>query len=187
MNVNELKDKIALKLEACLPTELVNEIKELHAKLSESVKPEEKEIKLSVEAKTKDGKMVASETEFVEGAPLMVVSEEGVVAAEDGDYTLEDGTVISVVGGLITSVKKVEEKPAEQTAVNPEMQAQMDSQRNEINDLKARLESVNKQNVDLAAALKKILETPIEVKQSKQEVNLDSLSPLERRKALRNA
>jgi len=187
MNVKELKDKIALKRESCLPKELVDEIKDLHTKLSEGVKPEVNDIKMSVEAKTLDGKVVATETEFVEGAPLMVVTEEAAVVAEDGEYTLEDGTVLTVVGGLITAVKKAETPaapaPATAPGVDADMKAQMDSQKSEIAELKTRLESVTKQNIDLAAALKKILETPVNVQQSAhQEIKLEDMTPYQRYK-----
>lgn len=182
MDVKELKNQIAIKLESCLPKELVDEIKSFHAKLSESVKPEERELKLSVEGKTSDGKVVETETAFEVGAPLMVKTEAGSVVAEDGSYTLEDGTTLVVVGGFITEVKPKEETPA-MPEVDSEMKAQMDSQRNEIEQLKTRLESVTKQNVDLAAALKKILDTPIEVKQAKhEEVKLEDMTPYQRYK-----
>ena len=59
----------------------------------------------------------------------------------------------------------------------------MDSQKSEIAELKTRLESVTKQNIDLAAALKKILETPVNVQQSAhQEIKLEDMTPYQRYK-----
>ena len=177
--------EIATKLEALLPIELVKQIKEYHAKLSEGTTPESTEVKLMKEAKTKDGKIVATETEFVEGAPFMEVSETGAIAGE-GTYELETGEVITVVGGLITEVKKVESTEPTPDP-NAEMQAKFDAQANELNEMKSRLESVTKQNVDLAAALKKILDTPIEIKQEKHEqVDTSKMTALEYRRYVKS-
>ena len=193
MNVKDLKDKIVTKLEACLPIELVNEIKDLHAKLAENVVPQvqaaEPAATTGKEVKTVDGKVLSFDGDLALGVKVSEVTPSGVVDAQDGEYTLETGEVIEITGGLVTEIAPGGEKEAEPTqpTMNPEMQAQMDAQKSEINDLKTRLESVTKQNLDLAAALKKILETPVEVKQSKhEEVDLDKMSPLERRRYLKS-
>lgn len=63
------------------------------------------------QAKLKDGTIVSWEGELAEGVALFVIETDGnQVPAPDGEHTLEDGTVITTVGGLVASIK-----PAEQT------------------------------------------------------------------------
>lgn len=180
MNVSELKNKIVVKLEECLPTELVNDIKNLRVALAEAATP----APVENQVKTKDGQILSIAGDPVLGVAVNVLNTDGTTSpAQDGEYTLEDGTVLTVTGGLISEVATASEEAPEQQMpqMSAEFQAQMDAQKNEINDLKTRLESVTKQNIDLSAALNKILTTPIEVKQAKhEEVDLDKLSPLER-------
>ena len=51
--------------------------------------------------------------ELVEGAAVMVVTEEGDVPAPDGVHELEDGTKIETAEGLIKSIEIKSEEPAE--------------------------------------------------------------------------
>lgn len=56
------------------------------------------------------------------GKPVFVETEEGPIPAADGDYTLEDGTVVVIVEGVITEIRPVEnpeEKPEELEEENP--------------------------------------------------------------------
>jgi uncharacterized coiled-coil protein SlyX len=56
------------------------------------------------------------------GKPVFVETEEGPIPAADGDYTLEDGTVVVIVEGVITEIIPVEtpeEKPEELEEENP--------------------------------------------------------------------
>jgi hypothetical protein len=63
------------------------------------------------EAKLADGVTIVTWEGELEGAELMVVSEEGKIPAPDGDHTLESGEVVTVADGKVISVTpKKEEK-----------------------------------------------------------------------------
>lgn len=67
------------------------------------------------DAKLKDGTVVRYEGDTpAEGAKIMVISEEGETPAPDGDHEMEDGTVITVAGGMIAAVKPIEAKKEEE-------------------------------------------------------------------------
>ena len=59
------------------------------------------------DAKLSDGTIVRydGETPAV-GMPLFTISEEGEVAAKDGEYELEDGMVLVVSNGLVVDIKE---------------------------------------------------------------------------------
>ena len=81
-----------------------NEFKNLVIKHFSAEKPATEQ-KFS-EAKLQDGTIVSYEGEVpVIGQPLMVVTPDGMqLPAPDGIHTLEDGTQIEIVGGLITAI-----------------------------------------------------------------------------------
>jgi len=56
-----------------------------------------------VDVKLADGRILRVSDIAVDGT-VVEINEEGEVAVEDGEYTLEDETVIKVVGGIITEV-----------------------------------------------------------------------------------
>jgi uncharacterized coiled-coil protein SlyX len=59
-----------------------------------------------MDAKLADGTMVSIEGEaLAQGVPVMVMTEAGAAPIPDGEYTLEDGTVFTVVGGTVAEVK----------------------------------------------------------------------------------
>jgi hypothetical protein len=67
------------------------------------------------EAKLADGVTIVTWEGELEGAELMVVSEEGKIPAPDGDHTLESGEVVTVADGKVISVtpKKEQEEEVE--------------------------------------------------------------------------
>lgn len=69
-----------------------------------------KKTKLSAEAKTSDGKTLKTTADlFAEGSDILMVDEAGTeTPCPDGDYTLENGDVISVAGGIITAINELE-------------------------------------------------------------------------------
>jgi len=69
------------------------------------------------QAKTSDGAIVQWDGELTEGSPLNIVDETGnVMPCPDGEVKLEDGTMITCVGGLVTKLTgpdvEVEKEPA---------------------------------------------------------------------------
>jgi hypothetical protein len=61
------------------------------------------------EAKLADGVTIVTWEGELEGAELMVVSEEGKIPAPDGEHTLESGEVVTVSEGKVTSVTPAKE------------------------------------------------------------------------------
>lgn len=70
------------------------------------------------DVKTEDGKILRAYAESV-GVDVAIeeVTEEGMLALEDGDYKLEDGKILVVVGGMITEVKEAESTEDDTTEV----------------------------------------------------------------------
>lgn len=97
----ENKTKIAL-----------NEIKKiLGMKLEEEIVIEFKD------AKTKDGIVLKTDTDFVVGANLIMVDDAGKdVPALDNEYELEDGTLITSIDGKISEVESAGEEGKEEVA-----------------------------------------------------------------------
>ena len=90
-------------------------------KLSEDVKKVQK----FLDVKTSDGKLLTTPADTLEvGVEILAVDEEGnQVPVEDGDFSLEDGTSITVKGGkvvdtIIGAVPKVQLKHKLEAAVN---------------------------------------------------------------------
>jgi len=67
------------------------------------------------EAKLADGVTIVTWEGELEGAELMIVSEEGKIPAPDGDHTLESGEIVTVADGKVIAItpKKEEEEEAE--------------------------------------------------------------------------
>lgn len=69
------------------------------------------------EAKLADGTIIQWEGDLVEGAAINVIAEDGnTTPAPDATHELEDGTKVTTVGGLVTSI----EKPKMETEVEVE-------------------------------------------------------------------
>lgn len=61
------------------------------------------------EAKLADGTIIQWEGDLVEGAAINVIAEDGnTTPAPDATHELEDGTKVTTVGGLVTSIEKPE-------------------------------------------------------------------------------
>ena len=135
------------------------EVEKLGVKLSGIDEP----IKMSIEGKLEDGTVVASTADaFVEGAPIFVVDAEGnTTPAPDGEHKLEDGTTITVEGGMITTV--VTAAPAEE-----EMSAE-DIEKN-LNALVQKLSEVSSENEALKAKITELEGTKAELSRVKTEL-----------------
>ena len=72
-------------------------------------------------AKLADGTEVMWDGELAEGTAIMVVAEDGnQMPAPDAAHELEDGTIVTTVGGLVTSIEPKKEVEVE-LAVEPDM------------------------------------------------------------------
>lgn len=80
---------------------------------TEEVKEEEK-VEMA-EATLADGTIIAYD-KLEEGGQVMVITEAGPVPAPDGTHELTDGTIVDVMGGIITAVGRSEEMAGEGVA-----------------------------------------------------------------------
>ena len=105
----DLKDKIKLKL----------------AEVKKVIFEDETPLEDFVDAKTATGDILKITPAVEVGATVEVITEDGEVApAPDGGYELEDGSVITVDGGIVSNVESLE-APAEAPA-EEEMAAEVD-------------------------------------------------------------
>jgi hypothetical protein len=65
------------------------------------------------EAKLADGVTIVTWEGELEGAELMIVSEEGKIPAPDGDHTLESGEIVTVADGKVVSITPAKEEKEE--------------------------------------------------------------------------
>ena len=159
---------------------------EEQSQLAEYAKP--LEVKMA-ELMTKDGKKLTYSGESLSvGVEIMDATGETPVPCMDGEYMLEDGTVIKCVCGKVaeiaTPAAETEEqmaarKLAEQSApAIAQMSVQFESLKSENEALKVqlskRLENIEKANVFLASQLEKILNAEVQLSaQSTQEPTPD--------------
>lgn len=69
------------------------------------------------EAKLMDGVTIIQydAPELAQGVPVNVVTPEGILPMPDGEYVMEDGSKLVVMGGLVAEYEKAEELPAGET------------------------------------------------------------------------
>lgn len=114
-----------------------------------------------LEAKLVDGTVVKVEGEnLMEGAKVVVVTEQGEIPAPDGVHELEDGTKVQTVEGVIT---KIEEKKPE-VEVEVEMQEEVKEEEKVIEEVKE--EDKDKEMIEL---IKKLMEKMTEKMGSMEE------------------
>ena len=158
MNLNETINNI-------LPSELKAKLKSAFMQFAETpaVEPQPEPIKMA-EIKLVDGNVVSVEGEFVVGAKIFLVTPEGLVVAPNGEHTAEDGTVITVMDGVIAEVASKEEEapemPEEMSEIN-KLKTEMASMLAELNSLKASFEKQNETSKLTLSAINKIIETPV--------------------------
>jgi hypothetical protein len=137
------------------------------------------------ETKTDKG-ILSHEGELKEGTPVMI---EG-MPAPDGDYTLEDKTVLTVVAGSITAVKKAESEVKPEAPA--EMAAQLSAHKKEVEkafelklasekaDLMKEIEELKNQNKIFFSFMDKVLKTPVDTTVVVPEKSWEDMTPLER-------
>lgn len=161
MNLNETINNI-------LPSDLKAKLKSAFMQFAETpmvaeVAKEQEPIKMA-EIKLVDGNVVSVEGEFIVGAKIFLVTPEGLVVAPNGEHTAEDGTVITVLDGVITEVASKEEEapemPEQMSEIN-KLKTEMASMLAELNSLKAEFAKQNETSKLTLSAINKIIETPV--------------------------
>lgn len=165
--MNNLKEEI----NKVIPNDLKVKLKEMLVKFQDAVvttpivaqeMPTENPMK---EMKTKDG-LILSVEEFEVGYPVKQVTEAGIVDVADGDYEIETGEMVTVVGGLISDIK-MPEVVAPEAAPMVEPNAEMTSLKQKVTELSemvAKLSATVKQQQDslvvTLSAVNAIVEQP---------------------------
>ncbi len=85
------------------------------------------------EAKLADGVTIVTWGGELEGAELMIVSEQGKIPAPDGDHTLESGEIVTVAEGKVVAVTPKKEEETEE--VKEEMAEKEDYDMKTINTM----------------------------------------------------
>ena len=82
-----------------------------------NVEPIESTEQSFTEAKLMDGVTIVQydAEELAQGVPVNVVTDEGILPMPDGEYVMEDGSKLVVMGGLVAEYEKAEEVPAGET------------------------------------------------------------------------
>jgi hypothetical protein len=125
-------------------------------------------------AKLADGTEVMWDGELAEGTAIMVVAEDGnQMPAPDAAHELEDGTIVTTVGGLVTSIEPKKEVEVEvELAVEPDMskleerlmacEEKMTAMETKMAEMfiavESKFASINESNVSKFEAISKIVE-----------------------------
>lgn len=165
--MNNLKEEI----NKVIPNDLKVKLKEMLVKFQDAVvttpivaeeMPTEMPMK---EMKTKDGLILQVE-ELEIGYPVKQVTDAGIVDVADGDYEIETGEMVTVVGGLISDIK-MPEVVAPEAAPMVEPNAEMTSLKQKVTELSemvAKLSATVKQQQDslvvTLSAVNAIVEQP---------------------------
>ena len=164
--MNNLKEEI----NKVIPNDLKVKLKEMLVKFQDAVVTtpivaEEMPTEMPKEMKTKDGLILQVE-ELEIGYPVKQVTEAGIVDVADGDYEIETGEVVTVVGGLISDIK-MPEVVAPEAAPMVEPNAEMTSLKQKVTELSemvAKLSATVKQQQDslvvTLSAVNAIVEQP---------------------------
>jgi hypothetical protein len=139
------------------------------------------EVKMK-EAKTVDGLVFAYDGELSIGTAIMDITSGTPSPVMDGEYTMEDGNIVTIASGVVAEIaSKAEEatEPVEVVAPElkmPDMKTQMSAMQV---SLESQISSLKKQVVLLNKVVNEILNTPIQ-NETKVSKNWEELSPLEK-------
>ena len=113
------------------------------------------------EATLADGTVIKWEGELATGVAVMAITADGEVPAPDGEHQLEDGTIVTTVGGLVTEIESPQ--PEDFAAKIKPFEDRIASMENSLKELlevatksNENFEAVQKENADLKS---KVAET----------------------------
>lgn len=139
------------------------------------------EVKMK-EAKTVDGLVFAYDGELVIGTAIMDITSGTASPVMDGEYTMEDGNIVTIASGVVAEIaSKAEEAPELPEVVAPELKMpDMKTQMSAMQvSFESEISSLKKQVVLLNKVVNEILNTPIQ-NETKVSKNWEELSPLEK-------
>jgi len=181
MNLNETINNI-------LPSDLKAKLKSAFMQFgAEPVAVAQEEPIKMAEIKLVDGNVVSVEGEFVVGAKIYLVTPEGLVVAPNGEHTAEDGTVVTVMDGVITEieakeeVKEIEAEKPEQMGEVDKLKTEMSAMAKELASLKSEFAKQTETVKLTLSAINKIVETPV-TEPIEAKVDFSSLTPYQKHK-----
>jgi len=140
------------------------------------------EVKMK-EAKTVDGLVFAYDGELVIGTAIMDITSGTASPVMDGEYTMEDGNIVTITSGVVAEIaSKAEEATESVEVVAPELNypKEMDTKMSAMQvSLESQISSLKKQVVLLNKVVNEILNTPIQ-NETKVSKNWEELSSLEK-------
>ena len=140
------------------------------------------EVKMK-EAKTVDGLVFAYDGELTIGTAIMDITSGTASPVMDGEYTMEDGNIVTIASGVVAEIaSKAEEAPELPEVVESELKypKEMDTKMSAMQvSLESQISSLKKQVVLLNKVVNEILNTPIQ-NETKVSKNWEELSPLEK-------
>ena len=140
------------------------------------------EVKMK-EAKTVDGLVFAYDGELTIGTAIMDITSGTATPIMDGEYTMEDGNIVTIASGVVAEIaSKAEEANEPVEVVAPELNypKEMDTKMSAMQvSLESQISSLKKQVVLLNKVVNEILNTPIQ-NETKVSKSWEELSPLEK-------
>jgi len=139
------------------------------------------EVKMK-EAKTVDGLVFAYDGELTIGTAIMDITSGTASPVMDGEYTMEDGNIVTITSGVVAEIASTKEEAPELPEVvapelkMPDMKTQMSNMQV---SLESQISSLKKQVVLLNKVVNEILNTPIQ-NETKVSKSWDELSSLEK-------
>jgi len=185
--ISKIKDFIITKLsvDERVALEGLNPVAALSTMPTEEKKPSTEqtpEVKLK-EAKTVDGLVFAYDGELTIGTAIMDITSGTASPVMDGEYTMEDGNIVTIASGVVAEIaSKAEEAPELPEVVESELKypKEMDTKMSAMQvSLESQISSLKKQVVLLNKVVNEILNTPIQ-NETKVSKNWEELSSLEK-------
>lgn len=153
-----------------IPSTDNKEVKNIRTKMSKLFKTIKRAFVAFAEVKTDKGVLsYAGEEDLKVGDEVFVENEDGeAVAAADGEYTAEDGTIIVVAEGKVAEIKEkeVEEEPKAEETVEAEEEEPTDEPKedepktDELDALRAEIEALKADVETLKKTLAELVEKP---------------------------
>jgi gas vesicle protein len=115
------------------------------------------EIKL-VEATLADGTIIKIEPALEVGATILVVTEEGDIAAPDATHELSDGTKVTTIAGIISEIELPEEsvEPTIEEQLEPLLKAVTENFKSQLESIKESIKNVTEENESLKVSFSKV-------------------------------
>jgi len=185
--ISKIKDFIITKLsvDERVALEGLNPVAAPSTMPTEEKKPSTEqtpEVKMK-ETKTVDGLVFAYDGELTIGTAIMDITSGTASPVMDGEYTMEDGNIVTIASGVVAEIaSKAEEAPELPEVVESELKypKEMDTKMSAMQvSLESQISSLKKQVVLLNKVVNEILNTPIQ-NETKVSKNWEELSPLEK-------